>query len=72
MKKISMGKKYTYRNGEPAKILRIDNNDDRFPVVSMKIDGSTVNHTAFGLSTISTISLTGADDLVETVMGGKD
>jgi hypothetical protein len=42
-KKITMNKKYRYRNGEPARILCVDAPGKR-PIVSVDKNGATVSH----------------------------
>ena len=45
---ITMDKKYTYGNGEPARILCVDRNCKDFPVLALAIDGTVTVHTAYG------------------------
>jgi len=44
-----MSKKYRYRNGESARILCIDGNNCKYPVVSMDKNGYLFTHTEEGL-----------------------
>lgn len=45
---ISLNKKYTYRNGEPARILCVDGGDKSYPVIAITIEGQTSRHTKSG------------------------
>lgn len=54
---ITMGKKYTYTNGESARILCVDSPHTEFPVISMDIDGLIHHHTANGSNEWTTINL---------------
>ena len=47
MNKIDMAKKYTYRNGEPARILCVDAPSLQ-SVISMTEGGNSLHHTAMG------------------------
>ena len=54
---ITMDKKYTYRNGESARILCIDSNKINFPVVSITNDGTLCYHHADGTAVIKSWNL---------------
>ena len=54
---ISMDKKYTYTNGESARILCVDRPNTQFPVISMDKNGQTHYHTANGSNNWTLISL---------------
>lgn len=45
---ITMDKKYTYRNGESARILCVDRPDADIPVISMRANGALIFHRAYG------------------------
>lgn len=45
---IAMDKKYTYRNGEPARILCVDRPDADTPVISMRENGAVFFHRLYG------------------------
>ena len=40
--------KYTYRNGQPARILCVDSGNSTHPVISIAKNGSTASHTLTG------------------------
>lgn len=49
MKQITMDKKYTYCNGEPARILCVDRpNQASYPVSSMMQNGTIIQHNIYG------------------------
>lgn len=48
MNKIEMGKKYRYRNGEPAKILSINASETNSPVISIDDCGNPRMHNVYG------------------------
>ena len=52
-----MGKKYTYTNGESARILCVDSPHTEFPVVSMDESGQIHQHTANGSNSWTTVHL---------------
>ena len=54
-KLVSMDIKYTYRNGQPARILCVDSGNSTHPVISIAKNGSTASHTLKG-SFLSDIS----------------
>lgn len=48
---ITLDKKYRYRNGDPARVLCVDANDDKWPIISLNDRGNVVYHTAEGIAT---------------------
>lgn len=52
-----MDKKYTYTNGESARILCVDCPNTQYPVISMDIDGQIHYHTANGSNDWATVNL---------------
>ena len=54
---ITMGKKYTYKNGQPARILCVDGPNTKFPVISMDIGGLIHHHAANGSNEWTTLNL---------------
>lgn len=50
MSKISMDKKYTYKNGEPARILCTDGYSQPYSVISMTKKGGIHSHDLNGVS----------------------
>ena len=45
MNKISMDKKYRYRNGQPARVLCVDRPESDYPVITLSLDGDVQSHT---------------------------
>ena len=54
---ISMDKKYTYANGESARILCVDSPHTEFTVISMDKNGQIHYHTANGSNDWTTVNL---------------
>lgn len=54
---ITMDKKYTYTNGESARILCVDCPNTQFPVISMDGSGRIHYHTTNGSNEWTTINL---------------
>lgn len=49
-KEIRMDKKYTYRNGEVARIICIDAPHSSWPVIALDTSGIITRHTDMGIS----------------------
>ena len=54
---VTMGKKYTYTNGESARILCVDSPHTEFPVISMDESGQIHYHTANGSNSWTLVHL---------------
>lgn len=63
--KVSMSKKYRYRNGEAARILCVDSGSEKYPVISVNQAGDIETHTVDGMEYLTNPRKDSQIDLIE-------